>query len=239
MGFISPIATDSNGVARQTGSQQELGKDDFLVLLMAQMQNQDPLEPMSNEESIAQLAQFSTLEQMNNIADGISKSNDLDLLQMQSLNNVMASGLIGKDAKASYNGIFFDHEKPAVINYNLSTNVDTVEFKITDSNGKTVATLKQDNLDAGVNSIEWDGSDNSGNRVAEGYYTIEATASMADGTTFTPNLSLVGTVESVIYRDGGAFLRIQGTEIPLGSVSAVGEVGAFDIDTDTDGDGGN
>ena len=239
MGFISPIATDTNGVAKQTGSQQELGKDDFLELLMAQLQNQDPLEPMSNEESIAQLAQFSTLEQMNNIADGIDKSNDLDFLQMQSLNNVMASGLIGKDAKASYNGIFFDHEKPAVINYNLSTNVDTVEFKITDSTGKTVATLKQDNLDAGVNSIEWDGTDNSGNRVDEGYYTIEATASMADGTTFTPNLSLVGTVESVIYRDGGAFLRIQGTEIPLGSVSAVGEQGAFDIDTDTNDDGGN
>ena len=239
MGFISPIATDTNGVAKQTGSQQELGKDDFLELLMAQLQNQDPLEPMSNEESIAQLAQFSTLEQMNNIADGIDKSNDLDFLQMQSLNNVMASGLIGKDAKASYNGIFFDHEKPAVINYNLSTNVDTVEFKITDSTGKTVATLKQDNLDAGVNSIEWDGTDNSGNRVDEGYYTIEATASMADGTTFTPNLSLVGTVESVIYRDGGAFLRIQGTEIPLGSVSAVGERGAFDIDTDTNDDGGN
>ncbi|HDL01234.1 MAG TPA: hypothetical protein ENH23_03265 [candidate division Zixibacteria bacterium] len=235
MGFISPIATDTNGVAKQTGSQQELGKDDFLELLMAQLQNQDPLEPMSNEESIAQLAQFSTLEQMNNIADGIDKSNDLDFLQMQSLNNVMASGLIGKDAKASYNGIFFDHEKPAVINYNLSTNVDTVEFKITDSTGKTVATLKQDNLDAGVNSIEWDGTDNSGNRVDEGYYTIEATASMADGTTFTPNLSLVGTVESVIYRDGGAFLRIQGTEIPLGSVSAVGERGAFDIDTNDDG----
>lgn len=239
MGFISPIATDTNGATKQTGSLQSLGKDDFLKLLVAQMGNQDPMEPMSNEESVAQLAQFSTLEQMNNIADGMSKSNDLDMLQMQSLNNVMASGLIGKDAKASYKGIFFDHEKPAVINYNLSTNVDTVEFKITDASGKVVTTLTQDNLDAGVNSIEWDGTDTSGNRVDEGYYTIEATASMADGTTFTPNLSLVGTVESVIYRDGGAFLRIQGTEIPLGAVSAVGDVGAFDVNPDTNGDGGN
>ena len=240
MGFISPIATDTNGVARQTGSLQELGKDDFLQLLVAQMQNQDPMEPMSNQDSIAQLAQFSTLEQMNNIAGGIEKSNDLDLLQMQSLNNVMASGLIGKDAKASYNGIFFDYEKPSVINYNLPNNVDTVEFTITDVNGRTVATLTQNNLDEGVNSIEWDGLDNSGNRVDEGYYTIKATASNADGTNFTPNLSLVGTVESVIYRNGGAFIRVQGTEIPLGAVTAIGEIGAFDSNSDnTDEDGGN
>lgn len=239
MGFISPIATDSNGVAKQTGSLQELGKDDFLELLVAQMRYQDPLEPMSNEESIAQLAQFSTLEQMNNIADGIDKSNDLDFLQMQSLNNVMASGLIGKDAQASYNGIYYEHDKPAVINYNLSTNVDTVEFAIKDSNGNTVTTIKQHNLQSGVNSIEWDGTDVSGNRVDEGYYTIEATASRLDGTTFAPNLSLVGRVESVIYRDGGAFLRIQGTEIPLGAVTAIGEPGAFTQSTDNNDDTDN
>ncbi len=249
MGFISPIATDANGQVKQTGSLQELGKDDFLQLLVAQMQYQDPLEPMSNEESIAQLAQFSSLEQMTNIADGIERSNELDFLQSQSLNNVMASGLIGKDAKASYNGLYFDHEKPAVINFSLDNNVDTVEFTITDFSGKVVRTISQDNLQAGVNSIEWDGTDASGNRVDEGYYTIEATASMADGTTFTPRLALIGAVESVIYRDGGAFLRIQGTEVPLGAVSAVGEPGAFDLDTgdttndttddpdDTSGDG--
>lgn len=241
MGFISPVATDANGTQRQTGSLQSLGKDDFLKLLVAQMGNQDPMEPMSNEESVAQLAQFSTLEQMNNIANGIEKSNDLDYLQMQSLNNVMASGLIGKDAKASYNGIYFDHEKPAVINYSLANNVDSVEFSITDSSGAVVATIKQDNLNAGVNSIEWDGKDNYGNRVDEGYYSITAKASMADGTQFTPSLSLVGTVESVIYRDGGAFLRIQGTEIPLGAVSAIGEKGVFDpvVPGSTDDNGGN
>ncbi len=240
MGFISPVATDSNGATRKTGSQQELGKNDFLQLLVAQMENQDPMEPMSNEESIAQLAQFSTLEQMNNIADGISKSNDLDFLQMQSLNNVMASGLIGKDAQASYNGIYLDYEKPAIINFNLSNNVDTVQFTIKDISGKTIATIKQENLDAGVNSIEWDGTDTSGNRVAEGYYTVEATASMTDGTNFTPDLSLVGRVESVIYRDSSAYISIQGTEIPLGAVTAVGESGAFTDNTDeTDGNGGN
>ncbi len=236
MGFISPVATNLDGSVRDTGAMQELGKDDFLQLLVAQMQYQDPLEPMSNEESIAQLAQFSTLEQMNNIADGIDKSNELDFLQMQSLNNVMASGLIGKDAQASYSGIYYEHDKPAVINFNLTTSVDEVEFTVRDINGNTITTLKQSNLESGVNSIEWDGNDSSGNRVEEGYYTIEATASRSDGTSFSPDLSLTGTVESVIYRDGGAFLRIQGTEIPLGSITAIGDVGSFDTSTDNDAD---
>lgn len=234
MGFISPIATNNDGTAKQTGSLQELGKNDFLQLLVAQMENQDPMEPMSNEESVAQLAQFSTLEQMNNIAAGIEKSNDLDFLQMQSLNNVMASGLIGKDAQASYNGLYYEHDKPAVINYNLTTSVNSVEFVVRDSDGNIVTTLKQSNREEGINSVEWDGTDNSGNRVEEGYYTIEASASRSDGTSFSPNLSLTGTVESVVYRDGGAFLRIQGTEIPLGSITAIGEKGSFDNPTDND-----
>lgn len=239
MGFISPIPTDANGQVQQTGHLKELGKDDFLQLLVAQMQNQDPMNPMSDQDSIAQLAQFSTLEQMNNIADGIATSNEWDYLQMQSLNNVMASGLIGKDAKASYSGIYVEEGQAATINYTLKANVSEVTFEIRDASGSLVATLIQDSRNAGVNQFDWDGTDSSGNRVPDGYYSIKASATLADGTEFSPELSLVGTVESVIYRQGSAFLRINGTEIPLGDVSAVGEPGSFDpVESDDDGNGG-
>ena len=97
MSFISPIPTDSRGNEIKTGSAQELGRNDFLELLIAKLQNQDPLKPMEDEDFIAQLAQFSSLEQMNNIAEGISASNEWDFLQMQSINNTMAAGLIGKE----------------------------------------------------------------------------------------------------------------------------------------------
>ena len=72
------ILTDSNGVEKATGSQQSLGKDDFLKLLITKMQFQDPLNPMEDEDYIAQLAQFSTLEQMNNIAEGFERKSDPD-----------------------------------------------------------------------------------------------------------------------------------------------------------------
>ena len=110
MSFISPVATDTNGNPRDTGSMQSLGRDDFLQLLVTKLQHQDPLKPMEDSDFIAQLAQFSSLEQMNNIADGIESSNQWDYLQMQSMNNVMAAGFIGKDVKAEFNGVYLDFD---------------------------------------------------------------------------------------------------------------------------------
>ena len=100
--IISPVATDSNGNPKATGSAQSMGQDDFLNMMITKLKYQDPMKPMDDEDFIAQLAQFSTLEQMNNIADGIASSNQWDFLQMQSINNSMATGLIGKDIIANY-----------------------------------------------------------------------------------------------------------------------------------------
>lgn len=233
MGFISPVATDAQGNARQTGSMQSLGKDDFLQLLVTKLQNQDPLKPMEDEDFIAQLAQFSSLEQMNNIADGISTSNEWDYLQMQSINNVMASGLIGRDVKAEYSGVYVDATNTPQITYTMSSEADEVEFLILDGTGAPVARVTQDSVSEGVNTFMWDGTDDMGNRVDEGYYSIQATATTSAGTQIKPSLSLVGMVEAVVYRDGAAFLRVNGTEIPLGDISAIGEAGAYTQENDS------
>jgi flagellar basal-body rod modification protein FlgD len=229
MTFISPIPTDTNGQPRQTGS-TSLGKDDFLQLLVKKLQYQDPLNPMQDEDFIAQLAQFSSLEQMNNISDGISESNQWDLLQMQSLNNTMASGLIGKDIKSTYDGVYVDGESDPVINYRTSEYAQKISFAIKDADGNTVATLHDTDIEVGTHSIEWDGKDSLGNTVPEGSYTIEATATKPDGEEFTPSLSLIGTVSAISYRNGAAYLLVDGTEISLGDVTAVGEPGAFATD---------
>lgn len=227
MSFISPIPTDTNGNERQTGSLQSLGKDDFLQLMVAKLQNQDPLEPMDDADYVAQLAQFSSLEQMNNIANGIASSNDLDLLQMQSLNNVMASGLIGKEVKAEYEGFYVEEGIASTINYTTKKYAEEVTFVIKDLNGNTINTLTQNNVESGANALEWDGTDRQGNLVSDGYYYVDVTAKAADGSTFTPSLSMVGKVESVIYRSGSAFVKVNGGEIPLGDITAVAEVGVF------------
>ena len=228
MSFISPIATDANGAAKQTGSLQTLGRDDFLQLLVTKLEYQDPLNPMEDEDFIAQLAQFSSLEQMKNISDGIASSNEWDYLQMQSINNTMAAGLIGKDVKASYDGVVVDGETDPTISFTNDVYASEVTLTITDAEGSVIRQLTMDNVQAGPNSISWDGKDSLGNSVAEGYYSVRATATDASGATFNPSLSLVGSVESITYRDGAAFLKVRGMEISLGDVTAVGESGAFD-----------
>jgi flagellar basal-body rod modification protein FlgD len=111
-----------------------------------------------------------------------------------------------------------------------------VTISIRDAEGNTVATLTDEKLEAGVHTLNWDGLDNQGNRAAEGYYTIDITARLSSGETFTPSLDLIGRVESVIYRDGYAYLSVNGVEVPLGDITAIGEPGTFVERGDGNGD---
>lgn len=225
---VTSSSSSSTSAALSRVTQQALGKDDFLQLLVTKMQNQDPLNPTSDEDFVAQLAQFSSLEQMNNIAEGIATSNQWDYLQMQSLNNVMASGLIGKEIKANYSGVQISDGESADLVVSLDSFAKNVTLKISDASGNVVATLSKENMQAGSNVITWDAKDARGNRVDDGFYSITAEAKDVNGNSVTPTLNLVGNVESVIYRDGSAYLRVKGLEIPLGDIAAVGEPGSFD-----------
>ena len=214
-GFMSPAPNSG-----RTGSMQELGKDDFLALLVAKLENQDPLSPMEDEDFIAQLAQFSSVEQLTNIADEMAESNEWDYLQMQSINNVMAAGLIGKQVEASYDSIYYDQETNPRITLTVDKYAEELTLKIRNSEGDIVATLEEENVQPGKHTFEWDGKDNFGNRVDAGAYTVEATA-RSGSSTFNPTLGMIGTVEAVTYRDGTAYFRVDGMEIPFGDVSSI------------------
>lgn len=239
MSFISPIRTDANGNPKATGSMQVLGKDDFLQLLVTKLRYQNPMDPMKDEDFISQLAQFSTLEQMNNIAEGIASANQWDFLQMQSLNNNMAAGLIGKEIRASYDGVYYDQLSSPKINFTTTEFAKEITFTIRDSEGKIVNTIKVEDVQPGVGNIIWDGTDLSGNRVDEGYYTIEATGTKGNGESFVPSLLLTGVVDAISYRDGAAFLNVNGTQIPLGDVTWIGNPSPPVVSTDSDSNDNN
>ncbi|HOP05807.1 MAG TPA: flagellar hook capping FlgD N-terminal domain-containing protein [candidate division Zixibacteria bacterium] len=211
-----------------TTASSDLGKDEFLQLLVTKLENQDPLDPTDDTDFIAQLAQFSSLEQMSNIADAITESNEWDYLQMQSINNTMSSTLIGRDVKATFTGVYVEDGEASDINYTTDIYATEITFTITDEDGNTVTTLTAEDVVPGVNSIEWDGRDSIGNRVDDGYYYIEATATAASGETFEPSMELTGTVEKITYRDGGAYLTVNGVEVALGDISEIAESGGFD-----------
>jgi flagellar basal-body rod modification protein FlgD len=102
-----------------------------------------------------------------------------------------------------------------------------VKLTITSSTGEVVRTLTASDVKAGSHSLEWDGKDSKGNRVAAGTYTVTASGVSTSGSTLTPSMTLVGTVSKVLYKNGSAYLVVDGVEVALSDVSGIGEVGTF------------
>ncbi len=160
-----------------TDSDEEiLGKEDFLTLLVAQLQNQDPLNPDDPTEFTAQLAQYSSLEQLVNLnesVEALAASNETS-------DQLSAMELIGKDV--AYEGAEFEFTgDPIVIGYQLDGAASSVTITIHNENGDTVSTLTPSELTAGNHFIEWDGLDSDGNLLANGQYEISVLASAGEG----------------------------------------------------------
>lgn len=222
-----------------TASDEEiLGKEDFLTLLVAQLQNQDPLNPDDPTEFTAQLAQYSSLEQLVNLnesVEALAASN-------QTSDQISAMELIGKDV--AYEGAEFEFTgDPVVIGYQLDGAASSVIVTIQNENGDTVSTLTPSDLTAGNHFIEWDGLDSDGNLLADGQYEISVLASAGEGESVTATAlvqSEVIGVESDTDSGSVSLVTLAGT-IGLSSILAAYDSAALSASTadsteDTDAD---
>jgi flagellar basal-body rod modification protein FlgD len=194
-----------------------LDKDDFLNLLITQLQNQDPLNPTDSVEFTAQLAQFSSLEQLSNV-----NSNLMELKNFQaSINNSQAVSLIGKAITANGNSIQLSDAGPVPYDFTLADDAVIVVANIYDSTGKFVADLESKNLSAGQHSLLWDGMDQNGHRVASGNYTFEILAADASGRDVEATTFFSGTVDKVTFENNTSFLVSGNQKVALGDVIEV------------------
>lgn len=201
------------------GSPRILGKDDFLKLLAVQLQHQDPLEPQDNTEMVAQLAQFSSLEQLENMNRNLASSLDLDLILTQVLNNTAAAGLIGKSVLAGGNSVMLEESGEAVqIRFDLAANAESLTVAIYDESGTLVRTIEQKGVEAGRQSVEWDGKNSSGNGVSGGTYTFRVTATDGEGNSIDVNPLVMGSVDVVKFVNGEAVLVIGGVEVAISQI---------------------
>jgi flagellar basal-body rod modification protein FlgD len=212
----------SGSSAALTGS-QEMGKDEFLTLLVAQLQNQDPLDPAENTEFIAQMAQFSELEQLININDNLTESINLNYLTSQSIANSMASSFLGKTITASTAAIYHASGTDSEISYNLSDTASEVKVMVYDEEGNLINVLYDEYVDKGMNKISWDGKSSDGVMMSAGNYFIKVEASSASGSPVQASPYLIGQVEKVQYIEGAAYLTINGTTVMLGDVLEIKE----------------
>jgi flagellar basal-body rod modification protein FlgD len=193
----------------------ELGQDAFLTMLVAQLQNQDPLNPMDGTDFSAQLAQFSQLEQlislnesMETLAASVSKGSEKDVVSY-----------IGKQVTGNVDVMNVEDGSVSGGFYNLSQPAD-VMITITDASGKTVKTLYDGQQSSGSHLISWDGTDNAGQAVEDGSYHYTVMANNGRGFVEVP-ASISGKVDGITYNNGTPYLVVQGVLLDPESITAV------------------
>ncbi|MEW5773685.1 MAG: flagellar hook assembly protein FlgD [Thermodesulfobacteriota bacterium] len=189
--------------AKTTGK-SELDKEDFLLLLVTQLQHQDPLNPMDDKEFTAQLANFSSLEQLTNINNGIKSLTD----QAGTQDMRTAVSYIGRDVRASGDMVSVADGKASTVYYFLDATAESAYVNLYDVNGNIVRTAQLGSQQAGEHTFAWDGKDWAGKQAPDGLYYVYLAAQDADGQAILTNTEVSGRVSAVQSYNGSNYLRL-------------------------------
>jgi len=214
--YIDTLGTTHPKASTETSSGDALGKDAFLTLLVAQMENQDPLNPMEGSEFTAQLAQYSSLEQLYNVNDNLELIND----GQSGMSSYYALDFMGKEIYVDGNSLTMkqgaDVSGGFSINYPGSCTVN-----ILDSNGQQVKSLSLGNLEAGTHGFDWDGLGENGNTLTGGDYTFEVTAVGNDGKSLSAETYTMGKVDRVSLAGDMPMLYVGSTAVAVSEVKDI------------------
>jgi flagellar basal-body rod modification protein FlgD len=208
---------DSAGSASTTGATGASGwQNQFLTMLVTQLQNQDPLNPMDSAQLTSQMAQISTvtgIDQLNATLKGLATS-------FSANQSLQATALIGHNVLVPGAGLQLQNAT-AQGGVNLSQAADSVVVSITDSAGQVVQTVDLGAHAAGLLNFQWDGVADNGAAAASGNYTFSVKASQA-GTAVTAAALAYGLVNGVTPGAGGPMLNVSGAgQVALSAVQEV------------------
>jgi flagellar basal-body rod modification protein FlgD len=216
---MSTTAIGAAGTGTQASSTQAtpatptLDQNAFLKLLTAQLQNQDPLSPVDNQAFVAQLAQFSSVEQLH----GLSSRLDTLLLATASQNQMATANLVGKNVSYRASGVELDVAHPPVLQAKLSGPA-TVTAAITDDSGRSVRTLALGAHAGGTFDVGWDGRDDAGQPLPPGHYTVKLAGRGPDGSAVAVEGRAQGLVSGVTFDGDAAELLVGGNTVKLPDV---------------------
>jgi len=212
--LTSTVDTSTGSTGGSQSTNDLMNMDMFLTLLVTEMQNQNPLDPVSNEEFMQQLAYLSTVEQLSQVNDNFETLH----LYQASLNNAQSVSLIGKTVKALGEHLVVGSEGQVPISFYPASEPEKVTVTITDSSDTIVRVLEYDYCEEGENTVNWDGLDTDGNRVPAGEYTFEVTAEDEAGEAVKVDTFINGVVDSIKFEGGVPCLSIDGHFVYLSDV---------------------
>jgi len=208
---------NSEPTITEPGANTQLGKDAFLKLLVAQMQNQDPLNPQSNEEFVAQLSQFTQVEQLMDL----SSQFDGMYMAMNSVNNTSMTQLLGKEVVAVGNQFFHNGGDEVKLHYAAAGSTQGSKLTIYNEAGSVVYSGPTGALQAGEGFIEWNGRGVDGQPLPEGNYTFSISGFDGNGETVEIQELMVGIVDGMSYETGVPTPSINDVIFDLGQILRV------------------
>ncbi len=206
--------TQVNTAQRKTTLTQE----DFLSLFTKQLQYQDPMAPMDNYQMATQMAQFQTVQALNDMAKSIQ---NLEADQAAA-SRLQTAGLIGKKIEAKGNSLFIDQDKKVVSegSYQLAKK-GRVYLQIFDANGNLVRFIDDGVKDTSKQKFIWDGKNQQGAQLPAGNYTFSVTAMDEENQPIQATTSKTGAVTGISIENGVTYLNLGPDKIALNEVIAI------------------
>jgi flagellar basal-body rod modification protein FlgD len=210
-------AASTSRSTSQTSDSSELGQDAFLKLLITQLKNQDPTKPVDNQAFVAQLAQFSSLQELQGVSDRL----DTLLVSQRSSANVTSASMLGKTVVYKTDTVRLDGTSGATVDLTLSDEASSVTAVISDPSGKVVRTITGGASSAGQLGLAWDGRDQNGSPLPAGAYSVSVTAKKSDGSTVSVVERGRGVVQGVDYSGSSTKVIVGGDTVSLSDVIQV------------------
>jgi flagellar basal-body rod modification protein FlgD len=224
-GLNSGVKTTGDNTLFAAGTKQ-LGKQDFLNLLVTQLRYQDPLSPSENTEFVAQLAQFSSLEGTQNISESVEKLNgnmegmiDHQKLSADTMAQASAVSLIGKRARIDLNEVQWDpaNKKPLKFNVHAQSNKNVL-VAITNAKGEAINVV--DMKGGGDKELLWSGNKMDGSSAGKGTYGIRV-VTKEDLETQVGYAYIENRITGLDYSSGNMLLKVGDQEVPLSKIASV------------------
>jgi flagellar basal-body rod modification protein FlgD len=215
-GTSSATGSTSSTASTSTGSGLQ---STFLQLLVTQLQNQDPTNPMDSSQMTSQLAEINTVTGISQLNTSLSSL----ATQINAGQTTQSAGLIGGSVLAPGDAITVASGKSNVFGVQLGAAVSDMKINVVNSAGQIVNTIDLGAQPAGTVPVSWAPVDTAGNALPAGNYTLTATGTLATGGAATGTTLTAATVESVVQGAGGvpSVVLSNNTTVPLTSVAAI------------------
>jgi flagellar basal-body rod modification protein FlgD len=216
-----PNWVDESKKMRTAGNNQ-LGKDAFMTLLLTQMKNQDPTNPLKSHEMAAQLAQFTSLEKLHNINEGIEGLRK----DSQPNTNFQALEFIGKavttdNSKISRSDVDARHD----VRFTLPSDAQKFTMQIKDANGAVIRTLETKGVKAGKQEMNWNGMTDEGAPAPIGDYSVTFEAVASNGRKLHVETKTEGVISGVNFTPKGPQLMVGKQVISMADVKQISDPG--------------